>query len=342
MKSTKNIIFVLSFISLITGCGPSSEFTKMETELSYLKKDLAETSELLAQTKEQLQSSSLVNSKLTGELEAVRQQLKAAEAIVNSIPKTSTVRGQLFITTKGAGSYEFSGVAVNAYEREAYLNYLDSKKEELYQRAMKLFNDTDTKDKLLDYARMETEAERYDEQIERYKEEEIKISEEQLELGYGAGSYEARSLLADKSSAISRKRSAVYEKKWALYDKQRDLNLQGISSQYKELVNINEYLDSDIQPVANTRSNSNGEFELVIPKDIDVVVVSTATRLHDEKTEIYAWVESVRVVGKPMVKIFLTGDNVVTSSSHPNYIRCFAKEQVSSFEYISVFSEFLF
>lgn len=268
----KLYILIMALTFLLSGCEPSTEEiaakARLETELTFVKDELKKTEEKLAETK---------------------QQLEAAQEIVNATPKVTTIEGEVFITTQGAGSYTFSGVEIFAYDLDNYTTYFKNKKTELLEA------------------------------VEAY------IESEGAKTFYE--SYQAsktkREKLKDEYNP-----DAPYDPRWDFIKRQNAANeayrnsldkVIPIRDGYHVLLNLHlpDYIATDFPPIAQSRSDSKGVFELKIPKGKSVAVVASATRLHDGKTERYYWIAASESKNNSAIKLFLSGGNLISSDSNP-------------------------
>jgi len=275
---------------LLSGCGPSTKEiaakARLETELTFVKDELKKTEEKLAEltfVKDELK-------KTEEELAEMKQQLEAAQEIVNAIPKVTAIKGEVFISTQGAGSYTFSGVEIFAYDLDNYTTYFKNKKTELL------------------------------EVVEAYLESE---GAKTLCESYQTAVAKSDNLNTEwRATTINDSRyDLAWEKLNAALDVSINLNkkVASVRGGYIDLLNLHlpNFIAADLPLIAQSRSDSKGVFELEIPKGKSVAVVASATRLHDGKTEKYYWIAATEPKNKSAIKLFLDNDKLIVLDSNP-------------------------
>ena len=286
----KLYILIMALTLLLSGCGPSTEEiaakARLEAELTFVKDELKKTEEELAEltfVKDELK-------KAEEKLAEMKQQLEAAQEIVNAIPKVTAIEGEVFISTQGAGSYTFSGVEIFAYDLDNYTTYFKNKKTELLEALEAYLEFKGAKFLCKSYQTADAKCNNLDEEWES-----LTYNDPRKDLAW-------------------EKLNAAWDVRDNISDKVRSLCVG-----YIDLLNLHlpDFIATDLPLIAQSRSDSKGVFELEIPKGKSLAVVASATRLHDKRTEKYYWVAATEPKNKSAIKLFLDNDKLIVLDSNP-------------------------
>ncbi len=187
--------------------------------------------------------------------------------------------GEVFIVTKRGVTYKLDAVPVSAIPEEAATKHLKSKMLQRELEIEKLQRDLESLTSTL---------------------QEVQAEEHHL----------WRILQEDEDNSQKAAAWSVVYKKTKSITKE----IESLNSQRKQLSSDEYLFDGLPSGISNTRTNADGQFSLVIPREGRYVIAARGPREEFRDTEPY-WFVSVSLDGEVSKRVTLTNDNVIGASS---------------------------
>ncbi|HEY5344926.1 MAG TPA: hypothetical protein VIK62_01120 [Verrucomicrobiae bacterium] len=296
MKITIKAILVCAFVSVLSGCGSSSEERQAKTELAETQNELtAIRAELLATQKDRKEDA----QKSASEIELLHKQLLDAkndllnaqtkllasqEDVKRATPPPSCeVVGDVFIVTRGGVNFKLGLVSVQVFEKTDIENYVAKKKEE---------------------------------QVKLLAEFELNLKSAQNDLDQSIiaknNADDANTVAAHSGSKQTEEAAyAVFSAAWDL-KRQKEEKLASIKAEGRALLTGSFFFSQLPRPELVVKSNADGQFRFTKKRDMQVVIAASAGRAIGDNTEQYFWLIPVTNTEGNSTEITLSNDNLTS------------------------------
>lgn len=204
--------------------------------------------------------------------------------LVTGCSRGKTITGEIFIVTQGGQNYKLGLVNVGLIQSEKLKSHLDAKIKEANIKINPIYNDyKQLKDSIALLAGLGDE---YDRKIRNWTDESLPGLDKKLKL-----LYKARSVA---------------------YDKLRLLNkLAPVETIYLTYTSGDYFLSNLPKLDDSSKTDSDGQFKLIVPNNEKYFIVASASRSVGEKKEYYYWmIEYPNSSFREDQKILLSNDNL--------------------------------
>jgi len=296
MKIKIKAILFCAFVSVLSGCGPSSEERQAKTELAETRNELtAIRAELLATQKDRKEDA----QKASSEIELLHKQLLDAkndllnaqtkllasqEDVKRATPPPSCeVVGNIFIVTRGGVNFKLGLVSVQVFEKTDIDNYVAKRKAE---------------------------------QAKLLSEFELNLKSAQNDLAQSIiaknNADDANTVAAHSGNKQTKEAAyAVFSAAWDL-KRQKEEKLASIKAGGRALLSGFFFFSQLPRPELVVKSNADGQLRFSIKRGMKVVIAATSSRTVGDNTEQYFWLIPVTNTEGSLTEITLSNDNLTS------------------------------